>query len=588
MKSVLLAWLIACLCLPMPSIARDANASIAIEGATREQRDNIRAHIGEVAINRLANTYQLSRSLEEKALKAMQALGYFSPELSVSVDDKRIQIAVTPGDATTITSLNFLLEENGADQPLAQARSSSDAAPLEITQSLLAEPVKALQALKGQRFASAVYEQRKAALLASARRQGLLDAAYSKHRVVVDKSAASASVELAFNTGQRYRFGKLTYSDVPLNSARLHSLMRWQKGDAFSTSTLNKLQRKLMDTGYFASVVLQQRKSSDKPIVDIHAVLGMNAPNKIRTGIGYGTDTGPRAKLRWDKPYLNRAGHSGSAELAASAVRQSLQTLYKVPSLRRADTHWQTEFNLVEEDIEDTRSSQQQIGLAYVTPLGNGWRSSLYAKYLRERFTQGSERGRSELLLPGANASLTRSRGGLVPSGGFRLAGSIEGAHDAFFSDATLLRVTADARYIKSFGRHRLLGGLQLGSLFLPGSSNLQDVPSSLRFFAGGDQSIRGYDYRSLAPRDQAGELIGGQNLAVAKLEYNYRFAKNWRAALFVDGGSAFNNSSDKAYLGPGFGVHWLSPIGAVRFDIGFAASDDQGVTLHLNVGPEL
>ncbi|NNL10982.1 MAG: outer membrane protein assembly factor, partial [Pseudomonadales bacterium] len=57
---------------------------------------------------------------------------------------------------------------------------------------------------------------------------------------------------------------------------------------------------------------------------------------------------------------------------------------------------------------------------------------------------------------------------------------------------------------------------------------------------------------------------------------------------LFVDGGSAFNNSSDKAYLGPGFGVHWLSPIGAVRFDIGFAASDDQGVTLHLNVGPEL
>ncbi|MGB5325422.1 MAG: autotransporter assembly complex family protein [Pseudomonadales bacterium] len=548
----------------------EAAVKLAIEGAGREQRNNIRAHIGELSEGQLANPLRMTRFIEQKAGAAMQALGYFSATFDVRVDAGAVRLAVNPGTATHVDALTLELTGEGSDSPLLEA------------------PAKALRAFAKQQMLSRDYEQRKAALLGKARRNGFLDAEFVRHEVLVDRRRHTATIALSLNTGRRYHFGAFMASEVPIRQARIDSLSQWQSGQPFATATLNSVQRRLLDAGYFASVVLEQTVDREAGVVDINAVLGMNAPNRFRTGVGFGTDTGPRATISWEKPWLNRSGHSTELELAGSAVKQSFKALYKIPSLARPDTHWQTEFDLVEEDVEDTRSSTQQVGLAYVTPLGGGWRGSFFSKYLREQYTQGSERGRSELFLPGANASLTRSRGGLVPTSGFRLAASVEGAHDGLFSDATLLRLTADSRYITSYKRHRFITGLQLGGLFLPGNSNLDDVPSSLRFFAGGDQSVRGYDYKSLAPRDANNELIGGQYLVVGKTEYNYRFAKSWRAALFVDAGSAFNNSSDRVYLGPGFGLHWLSPIGAMRFDVGFAASEEQQLTLHINIGPEL
>ena len=243
---------------------------------------------------------------------------------------------------------------------------------------------------------------------------------------------------------------------------------------------------------------------------------------------------------------------------------------------------------MAKDDFEDTQSNQETIGLGYVTPLANGWKGSVFTKYVLEQFTQGNEKGRSELLLPGVNANITRARGGVIPTSGYRYSLSVEAANDTLLSDASFVRLTGNTRWLQSFGKHRLLYGLQLGGILLYDSTHLDDIPASLRFFAGGDQSIRGYDYKSLAPRDASNELTGGKYLAVARTEYGYRFAKNWRAALFVDGGSAFNNSRDKFFLGPGVGLHWLSPIGAVRFDIGVAASEDQQLELHISLGPEL
>ncbi|MBT8149663.1 MAG: BamA/TamA family outer membrane protein, partial [Gammaproteobacteria bacterium] len=186
------------------------------------------------------------------------------------------------------------------------------------------------------------------------------------------------------------------------------------------------------------------------------------------------------------------------------------------------------------------------------------------------------------------SASITRARGGLIPASGFSYAATLEGANDWLLSDASFFRLSGNARWLRSFGKHRLLQGLQLGGIALYGSTRLDDIPSSLRFFAGGDQSIRGYDYKSIAPRGSDNELSGGKYLAVTRSEYGYRFARSWRAALFVDAGAAFNDANDKFYLGPGVGLHWLSPIGAVRFDIGVAASEDQSIELHISLGPEL
>lgn len=66
---------------------------------------------------------------------------------------------------------------------------------------------------------------------------------------------------------------------------------------------------------------------------------------------------------------------------------------------------------------------------------------------------------------------------------------------------------------------------------------DINNVPYSLRFYAGGDQSVRGFAYQSISPENDNGDRIGGKYLIATTAEYNYQFAKNWRAALFVDGG---------------------------------------------------
>jgi translocation and assembly module TamA len=114
----------------------------------------------------------------------------------------------------------------------------------------------------------------------------------------------------------------------------------------------------------------------------------------------------------------------------------------------------------------------------------------------------------------------------------------------------------------------------------------------------GGDQSVRGFDYREISPAadvidPETGEFesdsIGGKYLLTSSIEYTYRVADNWRVAAFIDAGTATNDTSTSLTYGVGPGVHWLSPIGPVRFYIarGFAP-DENTWQLHIMLGPEL
>ena len=110
-----------------------------------------------------------------------------------------------------------------------------------------------------------------------------------------------------------------------------------------------------------------------------------------------------------------------------------------------------------------------------------------------------------------------------------------------------------------------------------------------MRYFAGGDQSVRGYAYQALGPRDQFGHVLGGRSLLVGSVELEYRFLKKWGVAVFYDAGNAARNFSFSLKQGTGFGLRWLSPIGMVRADLAFAVSEPgRPLRLHLNIGPDL
>jgi translocation and assembly module TamA len=118
-------------------------------------------------------------------------------------------------------------------------------------------------------------------------------------------------------------------------------------------------------------------------------------------------------------------------------------------------------------------------------------------------------------------------------------------------------------------------------------TGNFADLPPSLRFYAGGDNSVRGYGYQEIGPRVND-RNVGGRNLAVFSVEGERRFTNTWGMAAFVDAGDAFD-SSPQMRVGVGVGLRWRSPVGPVRIDIAHGLDDPASpVRLHLNIGTDL
>ena len=161
-----------------------------------------------------------------------------------------------------------------------------------------------------------------------------------------------------------------------------------------------------------------------------------------------------------------------------------------------------------------------------------------------------------------------------------------EGTSDKLLSDIDLARVTLQSKWLRSFGQSRLIFRTELGAL---ATDNFTQVPSSLRFFAGGDQSVRGFGYQTLAPRNSEGELIGGRYLYTGSVEYAYPFADNWRLAMFIDAGNAGDEMFDNPATGYGLGIHWSTVVGPVRVYLARGENEIENTwRMHFSLGGAL
>ncbi len=543
---------------------------ITVNGLDSEMQDNVLAHIGKVKAKELKNQATLGKRLSKGVRAGLSAMGYFSPTLSWSAQDGNIVINVDAGKPTKVTASDIKLVGDGAEEDSLQALTKVD-----IWQT-------------GAIFNSDTYDSAKSALMSAARAQGYLTAVYSKREVIVDPNTYSARIALTFETGPLFHFGKLTLGENRIDDPYLEAAADWPKQTVVSTGKLSEVQQNLLGTGYFSSVLLDQELDRDEALVDVNAEFAMKKKHIVTAGIGYGTDTGPRVKLRWIRPWLNSLGHSLQADAYVSAIGNSIGLRYKIPTLRGDGAYWEINSLYETKKVKDTDSKTFSTSAAFVSALPWGWKGSAYLKYLTEEFTQGKKEGKSQLLMPGVSATKKRSDDTMNPTHGYKYTVLLDAASKAAASDANFFRLHTTARWLKSWGRSSVLTGLELGGFYFYENTTLDDIPASMRFFAGGDNSIRGYSYQSISPRDENGDLSGGQYLLTTRLEYRYQFLEKWRASVFVDAGNAFGDQSEDLFYGPGIGVAWLSPVGPIRIDLGVAASDDNSIELHIGLGPEL
>lgn len=559
------------------SADEDLPVKVELSGVDAEQQGNIRGFLaiaqqGDAALSP-ARVKLLHRHAEQEIIDALRPLGYYRPGIHSEIEREarqwRVHYRITPGPPLPIGQ---------ADLRLTGAAEQDE---------VMVKAWRALQLNAGATLRHDHYEAAKKRMQRLAAERGYFTAAFSRHEVKVDLDRYQADIWLWFDSGPATLLGPVNFSGSTLSPELLRRYLRQEQGTPYRQSELLRLQERLLDSGYFSQVeVVSQPDQAQQDEIPIEVTLFDRKPAKYQLGAGYGTDTGARLRGGYEYQPINPAGHRFSSEAVLSQLDQRVGARYRIP-LARPDrdqfvTHadWQSE-----QPDNESESDLFKFGVGVERGLGL-WRRLVGIDYQSERFKIGNDKGVSQLLMP--TLSLTRihadqpvhiERGSSVQ---WSLRGSVEGP----ISDASFLQSDLKGKLIEPLGRGRLLTRLELGTSWV---SDFEKLPPSVRFFAGGDQSVRGYGYKELGPKDSSGKVVGGEQLLVGSAEYEHPFNDNWRGALFVDAGNAFDSFGESLRRSAGFGVRWRLPMGWIRVDLAHALpTESGGWRLHFTLGPDL
>lgn len=571
----LLLFLLVC-CLAQPAEANQTR--LQIQGLSGSAKDNVDMYLANFINGGVSSSLRSQARLEQETRAALRALGYYHPTIRFELQQQ------------SRGSVLLMQVEQGPPTRYSQVT-------VDITGEAKQDPdfillVQRLAPKVGDVVHHGRYEQLKNSLGNLALRKGYFDADFTRSTLAVSEALQEARLTIHFASQTRYRFGDVRFTGSQIEESRLASLVPFKAGDPYLASQLGQFNQDIANTNWFGSILIEADAdllASTENTVPLHVQLEPRARNSVETGIGFADVQGPRLKVNWTKPWLNDRGHSLTNRLALSEIEQSLESSYRLPLREVSRDFYQFQFGVKNFDNQDGDGQDYTFAAERHWLLKNEWYRTASIRWMYSEFTQAEQEDRSNLIMPGISFSRSRSQGGMMPSRGDRLFASVETSDRAWGSDNRFIRLRGRANYINSWGsNHRFIGRLDAGAILLEEATEL---PPSLRFFAGGDNSIRGYGYETVAPRDDEDRLLGGRYMLTSTAEYQYRVMGNWWLASFVDYGSSWSRDPDWK-RGVGVGVRWASPIGPVRIDFawGLDGEVEKGTSfqLHFSLGPEL
>ncbi len=598
--------------LPLLCISHGAWALEAtIEGVSNEVEGNIQAYLQNIDAAQYTEV-RLEGEVRRRTQEAMRVYGYYEPDITLErATDERVWLEIEPGPQVEIEILSINVEGDASEDPPFQ------------------QAVKDFPLKEGDALRHAPWDRLSSQFSGLAIERGYFDWGFTDRRMEVRPYLQSARLYMDFDSGPRYQFGATSITGSHIELDRLRRMQPFEQGDPYLAQSLAEYNQSLAETGWFSSVSVRPRLETaqeltiapsgggarwwseatasqpERPRLSSAALASALRINKrddaqlpidisvtpadrhqFEVGIGYATDVGPRLRFGWDQPWINRYGHSLDHDLYLSAPEQRFTGVYNVPLEDPLRDSYRLQYGVRNVDDSDTKSLEGTVELARRWQFDNDWVQTLYFRTTYEDFEQGGEADEVWLFYPGIQWSRTRTRPQRFPLWGDRQQLSIEYSDTVWGSDATFARITGDTEWIRMVGNdNRFLARVSVGAIE---TDDFAKIPPSLRFFAGGDRSVRGYSYESLSPRNDEGRLRGGQQMLTSTLEYQRRVTGDWWGATFVDNGDAFDNwGPNDLKTGAGAGVRWVSPVGPIRFDIAHPFDHEDDWRLHFSIGPE-
>ncbi|MBB5321292.1 autotransporter assembly complex protein TamA [Marinobacter oulmenensis] len=551
---------------------------VEVPGDYGRLQENARVFLGEVEGRTADGLRRYAPTAVEQVREAVRALGYYDPDIRWQVepaggDPARLRLTVNPGEPVRIRSRSVHIVEA---EPSVQ-----DA----FLAALPEHPAEGDTLNHGQ------YNVLRDTLSNRASRLGYFDGDFLTRRLEVNPDEKVADILLDYRPGERYRLGDVTFTgDHGFDDELLQQFVRFEPGTPYNADDVATLSQDLSNSGYFSGVDVDASPSeASDGVIPVDVGLTPRPPRSVAAGVGFSTDVGPRFRGTWREHYINDQGHRRGAETELAKPRQNVTGWYEIPLDPPMSDSLRFSTGYQREHVEDVQSQRLTLGQHWSHKLDSGWMQVASLRWEGEKYRIGDEPSNtSTLLLPGLSYSKLSADSPLDPSQGYRLQLDVSGSHRALLSDVDILHVNLLAKGLYTLAdRHRFLTRFNLGGV---ATNRFSDVPPSLRFFAGGDQSVRGYGYETLSPEDEDDVAIGGRYLVVGSMEYQYEFIQDWRLAAFYDRGNAVEDLFDPLATGVGMGLRWVSPVGPLRLDIA-KGLDEQfggGWRVHFSMGPEL
>ena len=578
--------LAALMALAIAPLARADTLKVTISGIDKDMAAAVRANL---TASQYANRNDVSATQARvfaddaaaQAATALQPYGYYNAEVASDLQHQGSQwtlnLRVTPGPPTRVAKLDLRVPDIALK--LAPVRYA----------------VRSFHPKAGEPMVDGTYEGSKGAIASALLETGWLDAKATEHKVAVTRADNRADIHLHYDVGERYKLGEVSFTGSQFAPGFLQRYVPWESGDWYSQSNLLALQQALTDADYFSIVDVEPEVARAKDhVVPVKVEVAPAKRTVYTAGLFVGTDTGPGVRAGLRRRWINRLGHTLDNEVLIAQRLKTAQIVYGIP--RPGKDH--ASFNLgIGYRDENTRTSKSRTFsiAANATRDWHGFVRTLGVHLLSGTFTVGNsrsnvnipgiERGNSTLIYPEIGLTKKVADNPLFVRKGYsiNLIGRAGPGIDTRFAQAL-----ANVVWIHALGRSDRL--ILRGDAGITSVRDFSKLPPQLRFFAGGDRSIRGYAYQAIGPRNSYGLVIGGKRLLVGSATVEHYFTRDWGIAAFVDSGDAFNGSDFHARTGAGIGLRWRSPVGMVRVDVGVPINNPyyHGAQLHIVIGPDL
>lgn len=410
----------------------------------------------------------------------------------------------------------------------------------------------------------------------------------------------SVTAEIQVRPGAQYRLGRVRLEgNTHTQDRTMQRMLRLEPGELLNPVEIDHAQARLSRLGIFRRIDLRY-EDAGAGVRDAVFAVTEGRLQEVNLLAGYGSYEQFRVGAEWSHYNLWGRAHTDKLRVVQSMKSSAADYRYTVPSLFGTEVDGNARlFGLRREELAFVR--QEFGGNLSLTRAFRSLHSTGTASYTFRRLrATDNQLSTSPIDEKQANVAsldvrLVRDRrdNPLSPRDGHRLFAQVELASKVLGGEVDYQQLQVGGSHHRAIGASRWLHlGLEHAVVTTFGAADDRALPVNVRFFPGGDASIRGYNRGEAAPRAADGQFVGAKSYVMLNAELEQALTPKLSVVFFGDALGATARLGDYPFkdvlTSAGLGLRYHTIIGPLRVEYGRNLNPrphDPSGTLLLSIG---